>query len=100
MYNLPPWILMKRDYLMLSLLIHDPKKLGNDINIFIQPFFDYLNKLWIKEVETYDTFHKNTFNMRSIMMWFIHDFPAYGSISGWMGKGFLACPICGKNTCL
>ncbi|XP_028107554.1 uncharacterized protein LOC114306510 [Camellia sinensis] len=27
-------------------------------------------------------------------MWTINDFPAYGSLSGWSTKGYLACPNC------
>ena len=28
----------------------------------------------------------------------LNDFPAYGNQSGWSTKGYLACPICNKDT--
>ncbi|XP_028060576.1 uncharacterized protein LOC114264176 [Camellia sinensis] len=30
-------------------------------------------------------------------MWTINDFPAYGNMSGWSTKGYLACPNCNNN---
>ncbi|KAL6533521.1 hypothetical protein OROMI_027633 [Orobanche minor] len=39
------------------------------------------------------------FNLRAAVLWTINDFPAYGNLSGWGTKGYLACPICNKYTC-
>ena len=36
-YNMPPWLVMKRKFMMLSLLISGPKQPGRDINIFVAP---------------------------------------------------------------
>ena len=33
MYNLPPWLCMKKKYIMMSMLIQRPKQPGNDIDI-------------------------------------------------------------------
>ncbi|XP_038987114.1 uncharacterized protein LOC120112307 isoform X2 [Phoenix dactylifera] len=35
--------------------------------------------------------------MRAALMWTINDFPAYGNMSGWPTKGYLACPICNED---
>lgn len=35
--------------------------------------------------------------MHAAVMWTINDFPAYGNLSGWSTKGYLACPICNEN---
>ncbi|CAN6562237.1 unnamed protein product [Malus baccata var. baccata] len=35
--------------------------------------------------------------MRAAVMWTINDFPAYAMVSGWMTKGYLACPIWKEN---
>ncbi|CAN6679884.1 unnamed protein product [Malus baccata var. baccata] len=35
--------------------------------------------------------------MRAAVIWIVNDFPAYTMISGWMTKGYLACPICKAN---
>lgn len=34
-YNLPPWLCMKRKYIMLSLMISGPKQLENDIDVYL-----------------------------------------------------------------
>ncbi|KAI5323277.1 hypothetical protein L3X38_032349 [Prunus dulcis] len=34
----------------------------------------------------------------SALLWTINDFPAYGNLSGYVVKGYKACPICGDDT--
>ncbi|XP_020266364.1 uncharacterized protein LOC109841838 [Asparagus officinalis] len=97
-YNLPPMLCLKKENIMLTLLIPGPKQLGNDIDIYLQPLVDDLQLLWENRVEAYDAFSKSTFNLKTILMWTINDFPAYGNIAGYSTKGRKACPICGKNT--
>ena len=36
--------------------------------------------------------------MKAILLWTMHDFPAYGIIAGCVTKGYRGCPICGQNT--
>ncbi|XP_056695556.1 uncharacterized protein [Spinacia oleracea] len=45
-YNLPPWLCMKRKYIMLSLLISGPKQPGHDIDVYLAPLIDDLKLLW------------------------------------------------------
>ena len=45
-YNLPAWMCMKQTLFLLSLLILSPTAPGNDIDIYLQPLIDELNKLW------------------------------------------------------
>ncbi|XP_004293088.1 PREDICTED: uncharacterized protein LOC101311358 [Fragaria vesca subsp. vesca] len=45
-YNLPPWLCMKRKHMMLTLLISGPKQPGNDIDVYLQPLIDDLKKMW------------------------------------------------------
>ncbi|KAL6209228.1 hypothetical protein ACLB2K_020171 [Fragaria x ananassa] len=45
-YNLPPWICMKRKFMMLTLLISGPKQPGNDIDVYLQPLKDDSKLLW------------------------------------------------------
>ena len=44
-YNLPPWLCMKRKFMMLSLLISGPQQPGNDIDVFLAPLVDDLKLL-------------------------------------------------------
>ena len=43
---------------------------------------------------TYDAHRKNNFEMRTILLWTVSDFPAYAMLSGWSTHGKLACPYC------
>ncbi|XP_042980097.1 uncharacterized protein LOC122310279 [Carya illinoinensis] len=97
-YNLPPWSCMKDQFFMTSLLIPGPKSPGNDIDVYLQPLVDELVELWEHGVPTYDASTKATFTLDAALMWTIHDFPAYGNLSGWSTKGKLACPSCNANT--
>lgn len=83
---------------MLTLLICGPKQPGNDIDVYLEPLVDELKELWDQGVWTYDAYNNTCFNMKAILMWVIHDFPAYGNMVGCTTKGYNACPICGKNT--
>ena len=102
-YNLPPWMVTKKYFVMLCLLI--PTKLsltGSNVDVFIQPLVDELQQLWSRAgVPTRDaraTMGMPVFNLRAVLMWTLHDFPAYGLISGLTTKGFKACPVCGPHT--
>lgn len=97
-YNLPPWQCMKNPNIILSLLISGPKAPGNDIDVYLQPLIDELQKLWYG-IETFDASSRCKFRMRAALLWTINDFPAYACLSGWSTKGRLACPICNENTC-
>ena len=102
-YNLPPWLVTKKYFVMLCLLI--PTKLsltGSNFDVFIQPLVDELQQLWSRAgVPTRDArahMGMPQFNMRVVLMWTLHDFPAYGLISSLTTKGFKACPVCGPHT--
>ena len=97
-YNMPPWMCMKSEYSILSLLIPGPRSPGNDIDVYLQPLIDELKLLWSSGVETYDASRNQTFQMRAALMWTISDFPAYAMLSGWSTKGKFACPCCNYST--
>ncbi|XP_024190092.1 uncharacterized protein LOC112194062 [Rosa chinensis] len=97
-YNLPPWLCMKRKFMMLSLLISGPKQPGNDIDIYLEPLIDDLQSLWEGVHDVYDAHRREYFSLRAVLLWTINDFPAYGNLSGCTTKGYKACPICGDKT--
>ena len=97
-YNLPPWLCMKRKYMMLSMLISGPKQPGNDIDVYLKPLIEDLKILWETGVEVYDGYRKESFNLRAMLFGTINDFPAYGNLSGYSIKGQCACPICEDKT--
>ncbi|XP_074342520.1 uncharacterized protein LOC141680107 [Apium graveolens] len=96
-YNLPPWLCMKRKYIMLCLLISGPTQPGNDIDVFLQPHIDDLKKLWHGK-QVYDAYKNEQFLLRGILLWTISDYPAYGNLSGNIIKGYNGCPICVDQT--
>ena len=84
-YNLPSWLCMKPEYLMLTLLIR-PQSLGKDMYILLLPLIDKLNELWVNGLDTHDTATDNgVFRMRAVLLWTINDFPTRSSLSGWSG---------------
>ena len=44
-YNLPPWLCMKRKYVMLSMVISGPKQPRNNIDVYLAPLVEDLKKL-------------------------------------------------------
>jgi hypothetical protein len=93
-YNLPPWVCMKRKYLMLSLLISGPRQPRNDIDVYLEPLLDDLKILWESGIPVFDGYKKESFNLRAMLLCTITDFPAYGDLSGHTVHGKEACPLC------
>ncbi|XP_062074808.1 uncharacterized protein LOC133778801 [Humulus lupulus] len=98
-YNLPPWLCMKKKFTLLTLLISGPKQPGNDIDVYLAPLIDDLKTLWNEGVRVYDAYKQEEFSLRAALLWTINDFPAYGNLSGFSVKGYKACPICEEETC-
>ncbi|CAN6691810.1 unnamed protein product [Malus baccata var. baccata] len=97
-YNLPPWLAMSKENLMLTLIIPGKKQPGNDIDVYLQPLIEDLCVLWNEGVGVFDATTNSTFNLRAILMWTISDYPAYGNLAGCFTKGRFACVACGANT--
>ena len=97
-YNLPPWLCIKRKYIMICMMIVDPKQPGNDIDVYLAPLIKDLRKLWVEGVDVYDGNAQDTFRLRALIFCTINDFPAHGNLSGYSVKGHHACLICEKDT--
>ncbi|KAL4017050.1 hypothetical protein IC575_024724 [Cucumis melo] len=80
------------------MLISGPKQPGDDIGTYLAPLIEDLKLLWENGVECYNAYREEVFNLRSVLLWTINDFPAYGNLSGCCVKGYKACPICEDNT--
>ncbi|XP_052730448.1 uncharacterized protein LOC128195809 [Vigna angularis] len=98
-YNLPPWLCMKRKYVMLSLMISGPRQPGNDIDVYLAPLVEDLKMLWEEGVDMFDGYTGDSFKLHAMVFCTINDFPAYGNLSGYSTKGHKACPICEEGTC-
>ncbi|XP_074326529.1 uncharacterized protein LOC141664476 [Apium graveolens] len=96
-YNLPPWLCMKRRYIMLCLLISGPTEPGNDIDVYLQPLIEELQELW-RGKNVYDAYQQESFILRGTLQWTISDYPALGNLSGNVIKGYNACTVCVDKT--
>ena len=102
LYNLPPYLVTKRFFICLTMIIPGPKSPSEEtIDIYLGPLVHELKKLW-KGVAAVDMSEppgpQRQFRMRGMLMWTINDFPAYTLISGQTGKGYAGCPVCGEGT--
>ncbi|KAI5348790.1 hypothetical protein L3X38_001677 [Prunus dulcis] len=90
-HNLPHWKCMKKEYVMMTVLItEDP---GRSIDVYLRSLVDELEDLWTNGVHTYDKSTGKIFTLQAVVMWTVNDFPAYAMVSGWSTKGYIACPV-------
>ena len=98
-YNLPPWLCMKRKFIMLPVLIQGPRQPGNDIDVYIRPLVDELLQLWGKKgVRVWDEHKQEEFDLRALLFVTINDWPALINLSGQTNKGYHACTHCLDET--
>jgi len=90
-YNLPPGMCMRLEFIFLSMVIPGPSSPRRNIHVCLRPLIDELTQLWSSGALTYDISRKQNFVVRAALMWTINDFPAYGMVSGWSTHGNLAC---------
>src|SRR3954464_6523582 len=88
-YNLPPWLCMKRKFIMMPVLIQGPKQPDNGIDVYLRPLVEELLELWRDEgVPVWDEHKQKEFNLRALLFVTINDWPALGNISGQSNKGY------------
>ena len=97
-YNLPHWLCMKREYMMLPMMISGLRHPGNDIDVYLSPLIEDLTKLWDEGIVVFDGYWNETFKLRAMLFCTINDFPTYGNLSGYSVKGHRACLICEEDT--
>ena len=101
-YNIPPWLTIKKFFIILSLLIPGPDAVtGDHMDVFLEPLIEELRELWSEGTLCNDEGRwrgEAWFMLRAMLMWCVHDFPAYAMMAGTTNKGYCACPVCGPNT--
>jgi hypothetical protein len=100
-YNLLPYLVTKKFFIQLCILISGKMSPTNEnIDVFIRPLVDELLKLW-RGVVAQD-FSKPgrecQFILWAILMWTISNYPAYGLISGLCTHGHKGCTVYGPAT--
>ncbi|GJZ09340.1 putative transposase-associated domain-containing protein [Tanacetum coccineum] len=71
---------------------------GNDIDVFLEPLVDDLHTLFETGVDTYDASTKDNFNLHTVVLWTINDYPSLGTLCGYPYSGFKGRVVCGKDT--
>src|SRR4051812_3397164 len=90
---------MKREFIMMSVLIQGPRKPCNDIDVYLRPLVEELLQLWAKPgVCMWDEHKGEPFDLRVLFFVTINDWPALSNISGQTNKGFKACTHCLDET--
>ena len=82
-YNLPPWMAIKKGFVMLALLIPGPHKVKN-MDVYLKPLIDELQILWhgIKVHDVSRPIGMRDAEVKGILMWTMHDYPGYSECSG------------------
>ncbi len=100
-YNLPPWLVTKRFFVILSLIIPGPEsvKVAN-FDVYLEPVIEELEELWkgVAGLDILQPLGCRAFVLKAMLMWTIHDFLGYGLVSGCQHQGYKACPPCGSST--
>jgi hypothetical protein len=97
LYNLPPSLCMKYEFIFLCLIVPGSDYTGPKLIVMLKPLIDELKELW-NGVEAYDSHKKQKFTLRTTYLWSIHDFMAYGIFARWSVHGRLTYLICGSDT--
>lgn len=89
-------------FIMLALLIPGPEAVtAAHIDVYLSPLIEELRVLWVEGVVCFDAARwrgEVRFSLRAILIWCLHDFPAYAMLAGTANKGYCACPVCGPDT--
>jgi hypothetical protein len=94
LYNLSPWMVTKKFSLSLNILISGKEaSIGNNIDVFLQPLYEELLKLWegVDVVDTSLEQKTRNFWLRGLLLWTVSDFPTYGLI---FEQQYSVCLVC------
>ena len=58
---------MKRKYMMMPMMISDPKQPGNDINVYLTPLIKDLKLLWEEVIDVEDAYTGDNFKLHMVI---------------------------------
>lgn len=74
--NIPPWLSVKNEHLMLTLIVPSRRQVKN-MDVYLKPLLDELKELW-EEIHVYDVSRpitkKRSFTLYGICAYTIHDY--------------------------
>ena len=101
LYNLLPNLVTKFFLIQVYILISGMMSPTNEnINVFIWPLLEELQKLWTGVVaqDFSKPMGERCFLLRGILMWIFSYYPTYDLISGLYTHGHKGCTVCGPRT--
>ena len=82
--NIPPWLSVKNEHLMLALIVPGRRQVKN-MDVYLQPLVDELKELW-DGINVYDVSRpiaaERSFTLYGICAYMTHDYPGLGVFSG------------------
>jgi hypothetical protein len=97
MYNIPTWLCHKRKYLLLTIFSSGPKQVGIDIDVFLEPLMQEMERLWRHGELMYDAFRKKDFICRAMIFVTTNDYLALFALPRQI-KGKMGCLVCLDGT--
>ena len=91
-YNFAPWLCMKPENFILSLLIPGSKSPGNNIDVYLELLVE-VQELYVKGAKTYDASTDDYFTLRAALLGTICDYPGNAMASG-RKTNKPACVVC------
>jgi hypothetical protein len=91
-YNLHPWLCIKRKFIMMPVLIQSLKQPENDIDVYLRPLVEELLLLWSSTgVCIWDEYKQKYFDLQALLFVTINDWPTPSNLLGHSNKGYNAC---------
>jgi len=82
--NITPWLFMKNEHIMLSLIVPGRKHVKN-MDVYLQPLVDRFKQLW-EGIQVYDVSRpisvERYFTLHGICAYTTHDYPGLGVFFG------------------
>ena len=98
--DLPPWLITKKFFTILTLLIPGRQQVPFEhFNVWLRPLIKEMKVLW-EGVPAYDVMREEgdrVFRLRAAILYTTHDYPGYGIVSGTSHQGYVACAPCGDQ---
>ena len=89
---------MKAENIMQILLIPGPTTPSNNIDVYLAPLIGDLKDLGNEGIQVYDSFMKENFTLKAMLLWSITDYPGLGTLGGCKVKGKQACAVWKRYT--
>lgn len=101
-YNIPPWLITKKHFIILSLIIPGKKSVtGENFDVYMKPLLEEFQYGWSMGIRVQDAANymgSSLFKCRFMCIFTIGDYPALGIVSGMGTKGYQGCVCCGPAT--